>query len=87
MKKLFKYYPVIAVIAFELSTLGHIFRMINEQSAIGQEPVSWILCVVGLIGWAIWYKLYIPDQRTPMYTAILGAFVNTIALITTLYFK
>jgi hypothetical protein len=87
MRKVLPYYPVISTVAFELSTIGQIARMVRESSALGQEPISWLLCVLGLVGWAYWYRQMTPQHPVPFYTALLGAGCNSIALFITIYYR
>lgn len=82
-----KYYPVVATVIFEIATIGQILRMFSEQSAAGQEPLSWLLVTVGLSGWMFWYKITIPDHKLVFYSVAVGTAVNSIAFITCVYFK
>lgn len=86
-KQVLQYYPIIATVIFEISTVGQLIRMIHEQSALGQEPISWFLVVVGLFGWSYWYKVMTPENKIPMYTALFSGIFNIIGLLTTIYFK
>ena len=86
-EKFWFYYPVIATIVFEMATGGQILRMIREKSAMGQEPVSWLLVILGLLGWAKWYKKNTPEHKLPRFTAMGSAMFHTIALGICIYFK
>lgn len=80
-------YPVIAAVLFEIATGGHIIRMIRERSALGQEPISWLLVSLGLFGWYKWYKIRTPDQKFAQWTALVSCWVNLFAFFVSLYFK
>jgi hypothetical protein len=82
-----KYYPLVATGCFEVATIGQIARMIREQSAAGQEPLSWLLAAAGLFGFGLWYKYTVPEQRLARYAAYVGGGANLIALSTVIYFR
>jgi len=85
--RLLDFYPIFASITFELATGGQILRMFREQSALGQEPISWLLVFFGLFGWSYWYKVKVPDQKIARYTAFISSLINLAAFFICLYFK
>jgi hypothetical protein len=85
--RLLDFYPAIAATMFELATGGQIIRMIREKSALGQEPISWLLVSLGLFGWYQWYKVKTPDKKLAQWTAFISCWVNVIAFIISVYFK
>jgi hypothetical protein len=80
-------YPVFAATLFEIATGGHIVRMIRERSALGQEPISWLLVSLGLFGWYKWYTIRTPNQKFAQWTALVSSLVNLVAFFISCYYK
>jgi hypothetical protein len=85
--RLLSWYPVIASLMFEAATGGQIIRMFREQSALGQEPISWFLVFIGLFGWYRWYTIRTPTEKLARYTALVSSFINLFAFFVCVYFK
>lgn len=72
---------------FETAIAGQIIRMFREQSALGQEPISWAIVTLGIGGWIVYYHRIIPDHKFPKYAACVGCAANFLGLLTVCYFR
>lgn len=84
---LLKYFPILATVLFQLSTIGHIARMIKEKSSLGQEPLSWVFVLVGLFMWVAWYKTFTPEHKIPFWSTVTQIIMGLIGLGVCVYFR
>lgn len=71
----------------EIAVVGQMIRMFREHSALGQEPISWGLVTLGLVGWVLWYTRMTPEHKVPRYSAMIGCAMNFTGFLTVCYFR
>lgn len=81
------FWPFMSVAMMETATIGQMIRMFREQSAKGQEPLSWLIVTIGIFGWAAWYHIMTPDHKFPKYAALFGGVANSIGMGVVIYFR
>jgi uncharacterized protein with PQ loop repeat len=80
-----EYYPVAAQVLLEWANVSQLVRMWREHTAAGQSLVGWLSVFAALLLFLAFYRH--KRLTTVVYTTAFGLLMNTLVILTVLYFR
>lgn len=79
--------PIVTAFLLEGANLHQLWQMWHEHSSLGQSPWGWLQVNLAMWLWLNFYRVMTPDAKWAMRMTFLGICVNTLVILSTLFFK
>ena len=79
--------PILSVLLLEAANVSQITRMWTERSAEGQSVLGWVSVNMALWLWLNFYLTFNRAQKFAIYGTILGITINSLVILSVLYFR